>query len=594
MSNYRETDIFSINDKGGFTEKYRHIVYSDELEETSDIIVNKAYNETLELIDEFPYVYETVADMQAATLEAGDICSTLGFHASGDGGAAFYKITATGTANGMDVLACGDLFANLVITESYVTPEMFGAAGDGIVIENIYLNRCFAFAYQNRLAVIGKGEYLVDDSTNTIDSHKGVLVPGPINMSDLRLKLADNVAALTSILTCKYGSGNYLIERCSFETGVYPSNTGRESGGNHAIFFADSSTFPTDWQVGFGNVEIQNCKFSNVWCYSIFATPFVGKLHISNCVFDDVYGIGVLPYCTDSVIENCRYSIKEYTGRTMVQSLAHDEIENFAGTLSNYEKRILIKDSTSNCRVFSVQSSSQSSVVYSNVSIMNCASIGSNTIQSIVVYAQTYETANVIKKIDINNCELQKVELTKAKDTVISINESTVNDRLYLETNGSCAISDSIVAYIHMKECLKLTADTVHFSSSNAYYGCISTIDLITQDVSGIPLIVLNNVSKQNGQYFLRNCRFTKCFINGIYDVNGGSLHICNNYGYRNDTTQRSLFVTNMFDSYTNPAGDYCIQGVQNVALAGISPTIEARLVAYQTTKAIDVIYPSA
>ena len=77
--------------------------------------------------------YETVADMQAdTTLSSGMICHTNGFHTSGDGGAAFYKITATGTANGMDILACqGGLIATLVITEAYVTPEMFGAYGDG-------------------------------------------------------------------------------------------------------------------------------------------------------------------------------------------------------------------------------------------------------------------------------------------------------------------------------------------------------------------------------------------------------------------------------------------------------------------------------
>lgn len=71
--------------------------------------------------------YETVADMQAdATLTTGMIVHTLGFHAAGDGGAAYYEISNTGTANGMDVIACGDLFANLVVTQR-ITPEMIGA-----------------------------------------------------------------------------------------------------------------------------------------------------------------------------------------------------------------------------------------------------------------------------------------------------------------------------------------------------------------------------------------------------------------------------------------------------------------------------------
>ena len=77
--------------------------------------------------------FDTVADMQAATdLMAGMTCHTNGFHTSGDGGAAYYTVSASGTANGMDVLALqGGLVAHLVVTEPYVTPEQFGAYGDG-------------------------------------------------------------------------------------------------------------------------------------------------------------------------------------------------------------------------------------------------------------------------------------------------------------------------------------------------------------------------------------------------------------------------------------------------------------------------------
>lgn len=76
--------------------------------------------------------YNTVADMTVDIdyLTPGLVCHTNGFHTAGDGGAAWYVISSTGTANGMDVIACGDLFANLVI-ESEVSPEMFGAYGDG-------------------------------------------------------------------------------------------------------------------------------------------------------------------------------------------------------------------------------------------------------------------------------------------------------------------------------------------------------------------------------------------------------------------------------------------------------------------------------
>lgn len=83
---------------------------------------------------EKPFAFDTVADMQDAyeILYVGAICHTNGFHTSGDKGAAYYKISASGTDNGRDVLALrGGLFAHLIVTGAYLTPTMFGAYGDG-------------------------------------------------------------------------------------------------------------------------------------------------------------------------------------------------------------------------------------------------------------------------------------------------------------------------------------------------------------------------------------------------------------------------------------------------------------------------------
>lgn len=78
--------------------------------------------------------FDTVANMVADdSLEPGDICCTLGFHAVEDDGAAWYKITDDATPNGMDVIALDNgNYALLKITTPYVTPEMFGAYGDGV------------------------------------------------------------------------------------------------------------------------------------------------------------------------------------------------------------------------------------------------------------------------------------------------------------------------------------------------------------------------------------------------------------------------------------------------------------------------------
>ena len=75
--------------------------------------------------------FETVADMKAsADLENGMICHTDGFYSAGDGGAAWYEISNAGTVNEMDVIACGALYATLVL-ENVVHPVEYGAKTDG-------------------------------------------------------------------------------------------------------------------------------------------------------------------------------------------------------------------------------------------------------------------------------------------------------------------------------------------------------------------------------------------------------------------------------------------------------------------------------
>lgn len=78
------------------------------------------------------WCFDTVADMKLSeNLVAGSYAQTLGFHTLNDGGGAIYYITDSGTANEMNVIAVGDLYANLVVNPSSLNVKQFGAYGDG-------------------------------------------------------------------------------------------------------------------------------------------------------------------------------------------------------------------------------------------------------------------------------------------------------------------------------------------------------------------------------------------------------------------------------------------------------------------------------
>ena len=78
-------------------------------------------------------IFDTLQDAITSeyTLKSGDIFETNGFHTSGDGGAARYRVSSTGTANGMDIvqLAAGKL-AVLQIENDELYPEQVGCVAE--------------------------------------------------------------------------------------------------------------------------------------------------------------------------------------------------------------------------------------------------------------------------------------------------------------------------------------------------------------------------------------------------------------------------------------------------------------------------------
>lgn len=117
-------------------------------------------------------VFDTVADMKASSdIKTGYVCRTNGFHSSGDGGGAWYKIANTGTANEMDVIECGELFANL-ITQEVMTLEMFGAHGDGVTDDTDILN--YVFGNGNFKIVSNKGKNYLCSETVEIKTRRSI------------------------------------------------------------------------------------------------------------------------------------------------------------------------------------------------------------------------------------------------------------------------------------------------------------------------------------------------------------------------------------------------------------------------------------
>ena len=241
--------------KTNTVEKYPYIVYAeienklkflegsiDELESslpstafTDTNTVKKYIDDAIANVDvelaQRAICFETVADMTAATDLAADmICHTNGFHTSGDGGAAWYSITNSGTANGMDVIACGELYANLIVNNK-INVECFGTHNDKneddysiiqYAITNyprfVVLNGTYYISQSLSIpsygVVEGSGSIYSEDDCFTLDA------PVHIKISGLRLYPQQHGIHITT----NSGWANYNIFEDIFINGSYDAS----------------------------------------------------------------------------------------------------------------------------------------------------------------------------------------------------------------------------------------------------------------------------------------------------------------------------------------------------------------------------------
>lgn len=229
------------------------------------------------------FFFDTVADMQEYNLAEGDTATTLGYYAVGDGGAATYRISDSGTADGGKIIALDNgLKAQLIIKDDTVNVKQFGAKGDGDTDDTAAFTKALAAAkkvivnstdssYMTKYIVIPEGKRLVgeDKGKVQIDINRG---------SSTVIPKADGNTSMENIFI------NALDENLS----------------NNRFDIRDCS-----------DVTINNCTFkgfraSNRNAWGILLTR-AKKVNITNCYFDDntQSDIAIVEGCENITIEGC-------------------------------------------------------------------------------------------------------------------------------------------------------------------------------------------------------------------------------------------------------------------------------------------------
>lgn len=147
------------------------------------------FNEFLEDVTRVPLCFDNVETMKNSDiLIEGNYSKTEGYYEKNDGGSGLYKIRSKQETdvedNGLIHFLANDLVAELV-REDYITPELFGAKGNGIADDIIPLQKAFDYCKTNKIPfrafknykisepIVFSGDYLEVDMSGSIIYYEG-------------------------------------------------------------------------------------------------------------------------------------------------------------------------------------------------------------------------------------------------------------------------------------------------------------------------------------------------------------------------------------------------------------------------------------
>lgn len=495
-------------------EQLRQLVsqYVDNVEELSGVVGDLSTElgaeiEERKLDIEKAHVFDTVADMKAnANLSVGAICHTNGFHSVGDGGAAWYEISASGTANEMDVIACGNLFANLVITEAFVTPEMLGAYGNGTNDDFEFFKQALTYnsiKTNNKTYLINTNESLIISSNSIIDFGEATIKQGSNNIMPLFDTLNQNNIII---------SNGYI---CS-EHAMGDSNTA------HALYIRNSD-----------NVKIEGIRFFNIAGIGVQLRN-CNNVNINNCYFKNCHIYGFESSTASNItITNCT-----------MENNGYDQNEN-AG---NYGRGIVFRQtknaSAINCKI--IKSSEYGLRFYTDgentsanehIVVSDCI-IKNSSKHDVYFYNNVTDNALKCKDIIVTNCLIEHDSFENNFVSMVSFSGSNImfsNNKI----KGNASKTDALIFYFY--DCDDITVDNnmVIDGGKFAQAGTFPTSD-------GTNLVITNNKAKLY-DIFIDTVDTLRPFeiINNIIEYEGNENIVC-----INSRTVNNIIKNNIIKNY--------------------------------------------
>lgn len=215
--------------------------------------------------------------------------SVLGYHSAGDGGGGDFRrvLASSGTTNAGTFFAstANALYAWERVVDGPITPEMFGAVGDGVTDDTTACNAAVAYAASNGLPLVARGQYRLGTSSLLLLSN--TVIDGQGTGQFLR-GFAGNGTYTNTFGTLQ----NHPLALLGSYTNAaeVPANTTNIVLRNLSIGNLDASTYTNGRSLclwGVRGVRLENCfigPISQGWAVDIWGDDGV----VNNCVVTNV------------------------------------------------------------------------------------------------------------------------------------------------------------------------------------------------------------------------------------------------------------------------------------------------------------------
>lgn len=196
----------------------------------------------------------------------------------------------TGYYNGQ-ILALQNDVSDLKNLVKYVTPELFGAMGDGVTDDSDALQDCITYAINNKLGIVGRtGAVYYTTQALTIDNTNDPF-PFLLDFNNAQIKFANNIPiGLTLNLTGTGLNRHNIVNNLSLIGG---QNT-------NAVLYIDNSR-----QLELNNLTVMNCRNIGV---DLHSNQY--EVYFTNCIIwgeSDANSIGVnIDAAHDLLFSGCR------------------------------------------------------------------------------------------------------------------------------------------------------------------------------------------------------------------------------------------------------------------------------------------------